>query len=572
MTLEAPLAQVYDAVQLNRRWWHRLLPFPDMVQAFARFPAPVLVAAAAALTVVGDELNLPVVSHVDEDWLEAALLLFFTSLLPSLFFEARAFPRLISGLSGLAGLALAMCWWLLPPGWGPGVNGAAVMAGIGMAMLCGIAAFRIRTSNLDPFWIWHQRVFLHGIFAVVGAGLLVLGLLAIDRSLDLLFGIDLNSLVTEIIIPVVFLFLVPVSWLAAIAPVSDLPDRVGAEDTIILKGISLITRFIAVPLLAVYAALLIAYAAKIALDGTLPQNQVGWMVTAFGTTGAAAILALYPDRHGGNGFVRLFWRYWFPVTLLPLGLLGIAIWERVSAYGLTEERVLLVGGFVWLIILALSYTVLRGARDIRLISGLAGLMLLVFSVGPFNLQALSIQSQAGRLIEAAEKLTADASDEVSGHVMKGALDYLRRHDVPDAVVKLATARGFSPDEEGKADTAAIQNFLTQEFGLDRIAKQITAPRSISIGLEQGRVDLGAGLDLHGPFMLQASSDRMKATVGGIELSLSGPTLIVKDGAAEIVLDYAALFEAEPFRNRPLDRMTRRVSWVQGTSRSSFKMV
>ncbi|MEM8876936.1 MAG: DUF4153 domain-containing protein [Pseudomonadota bacterium] len=543
-------------------WWQRLIPFPDMGAAIVRFPAPAAVAAAAALTVIGDELSLPVFSALDDDWLEAALLLFFSSLLPTLFLEGRGAKTPWPAFAGILGLGLAACWWLLPDRWGPDVDGAAIIAAVAIAMLCGIAAFPNRKANLDTFWIWHQRVILHGLFALVGAALLVIGLIAIERSLDLLFGIDLNDFVIEIVLPAVFLFLVPLSWLAALPVIGTLPAQVGEEDSVILRGISIIARFIAVPLLATYAALLIAYGAKIAIEGALPRNQIGWMVTAFGTTGAAAILALYPDRQGSNAFVRLFWRCWFPVTLLPLGLLAVALWQRVFGYGLTEERVLLAGGFIWLTILAVTYTVMRGARDIRLISGLAAVLLLILSVGPFNLEALSVNNQAGRFLAAASHVDSGQAGEGERRAMKGAIDYLRVYRLPDGVLALATEKGFVAEGEDVEDgrTREITRFLSDHYKLNEVEVATPRPRNQFLALRDGGVvDIASSLRLHGPVSLRGQAANSTTEAAGLTFSLDGTGLAVESQSQRLVVDLEPLFRDARQRDRPLSEMVRLIS-------------
>ena len=50
----------------------------------------------------------------------------------------------------------------------------------------------------------------------------------------------------------------------------------------------ILTDFVAVPLLAVYAALLHAYALKILVTGELPRNQIGWMMLVLRARGARA--------------------------------------------------------------------------------------------------------------------------------------------------------------------------------------------------------------------------------------------------------------------------------------------
>jgi hypothetical protein len=49
-----------------------------------------------------------------------------------------------------------------------------------------------------------------------------------------------------------------------------------------------------VPLLVIYALILLAYAAQIAITQKLPQGMIGWMVLGFVVTGAATWLIVHP--------------------------------------------------------------------------------------------------------------------------------------------------------------------------------------------------------------------------------------------------------------------------------------
>jgi hypothetical protein len=105
--------------------------------------------------------------------------------------------------------------------------------------------------------------------------------------------------------------------------------------------------------------------------------------------------------------VRLFRTWWFWLTLAPLVLFFVAVWVRIDAYGLTAERILLLAGGVWAVVLALLFIIRRG--DIRLIPGLAGAILLLLSVGPWNFSYLAQSTQAMRLDALVMNAGADKS-------------------------------------------------------------------------------------------------------------------------------------------------------------------
>ena len=105
---------------------------------------------------------------------------------------------------------------------------------------------------------------------------------------------------------------------------------------------------------------------KIGLAGTLPKGTLGSLVVGYLLAGAATLLLAYPIRDSGGALVRLFWRYWVWLSVLPVLLLFLAVYTRIAAYGLTEPRyaVVLIG--VWALILAVWRMVRRGENfDLR---------------------------------------------------------------------------------------------------------------------------------------------------------------------------------------------------------------
>lgn len=155
------------------------------------------------------------------------------------------------------------------------------------------------------------------------------------------------------------------------------------------------------PLLLIYGLILLAYAGQIAFTQTLPQGVIGWMVLGFIIVGATTWLVLYPPFMRSRGLVRAFRRSWFWLTLIPLVLFVLAVWVRVDNYGLTPERVMLIGGGVWAI--AVTVVFLTGRGDIRLIPGLAALILVPLTVGPLNIGNWPRLDQAARLDAAMDR-------------------------------------------------------------------------------------------------------------------------------------------------------------------------
>jgi hypothetical protein len=201
---------------------------------------------------------------------------------------------------------------------------------------------------------------------------------------------------------------------------------------------------------------------------------------------------------------------------------------------LTEERVVLVAGGAWAVLLTLAYLVPRRG-DIRLIPGLAAALLLVFSVGPWNFAQWPRLDQMGRLraslAEAGQtgpESTPDWPAETRGQARES-IRYLTRTDEGKSMLAaLASDLGFEPVENP-----------------DAYADLFAVP-SVAPGTPSGPTRLtraGAPVDLAAtPVLLGrvAMSGGTVAVAGGPDLSLSEGGLVLNDGRADrqvVALDH-----------------------------------
>jgi hypothetical protein len=169
------------------------------------------------------------------------------------------------------------------------------------------------------------------------------------------------------------------------------------------RGISVLVNYVLVPMALVYALILHAYAVKIVLDGNLPRNQIGLMVTIFALGGTGAWLIAWPWRETGSRLLRWFVQGWFWLTIVPAILLVVAVWERVSAYGVTPERYGLVIVAIWLAIVTLYLAIRRNRADMRMLLGSFAVLVLIGAGGSWGANGLTISDQFARL----SKLLAD---------------------------------------------------------------------------------------------------------------------------------------------------------------------
>src|SRR5690606_12089240 len=120
--------------------------------------------------------------------------------------------------------------------------------------------------------------------------LIMLGLVSIERALAVLFRIGTGEFLYRWVTPVVFGRVAPVYWLSTLPRLSDYDAAALDRPDFVMAAGGAIARFVAAPLLFVYAAILLVYAVQIAVTQTLPQGMLGWMVLGFVVSGAATWL------------------------------------------------------------------------------------------------------------------------------------------------------------------------------------------------------------------------------------------------------------------------------------------
>ena len=410
-------------------WSERLAP--DVLRTWRRFPLAVplqVLATLVALAVINDWL-----SSRDEFWARAfgglATGAAF-SVAGNLFAESRLDRRRLGlVLAYVVPLAVvALCQVRDSTNFVPYLLPVISIFWMSVAGFLRIGKGVDAAAQQDRFWWLNHRAFTSAVLAVAGFVIVSIGFFAIEQSLSILFGLRTGDVFEKGVLPVAGLLLAPVYWLATLPRLDEYEPGSLVEPDFISRAIGFLGQFILAPILIAYAAILLAYAAQIALSRQFPNGMLGWMVLGFTSSGAATWLLLHPAFLRGRLLVGFFRRAWFWMTIVPLGLFAVAVGMRIGAYGLTVERMLLVAGGVWAGALTLAFLLGRG--DIRFIPGVAGLLFVVLSIGPWNLVNAPRVDQALRLERAlteagasgkggAPHWTPETADDA-----KGAIGYL----------------------------------------------------------------------------------------------------------------------------------------------------
>jgi hypothetical protein len=315
----------------------------------------------------------------------------------------------------------------------------------GLMPLLMIAGYLHRGAEQGALWLFNMRLWLSALLAIIVGLIFAGGLSAIIESLRFLFNVDVPHNAHEHVWATAAALIAPIYGLS-LAP-RDLTEEVEiaqSRDTLIERGVSVLVNYVMVPIAVIYALILHAYAVKVLVEGVLPRGQIGLMVTIFALGGTATWLIAWPWRDSGARLLRLYMRGWFWLTIVPAILLVFALWERVSAYGVTPDRYGIGVVAVWLVIVTAYLAIRRNRADMRLILGSLALLLLIGSTGPWGANSVSINSQYGRLVTWFDRemlLTPDRK-------------------IVEPIPKIS--------DDGKREIHAIVNALNEMDGLDKL--------------------------------------------------------------------------------------------------------
>jgi hypothetical protein len=245
----------------------------------------------------------------------------------------------------------------------------------------------------NGFWHYAKALVTRAATVVFFAGVLQAGLSLALVALDQLFGIDIPgkrygelwTMIAGLFSTLFFLAGMPEN-LATLEQECDYP-----------KGLKIFAQYILSTVLLVYLFILYAYLAKIVFAWSWPKGWVSTLILGFSATGLVALLLIWPIRNQEeNRWSRLVWRSFFFVLIPMVIMLPLAVWRRISEYGITESRYLAIAVSLYLALLVVYFTISR-VKNIKFIPGLLGLFALLACFGPWSAFSISEASQKNRL-------------------------------------------------------------------------------------------------------------------------------------------------------------------------------
>jgi hypothetical protein len=249
------------------------------------------------------------------------------------------------------------------------------------------------SDQLNGFWHYNksllQRIFLAALFSVTLYAGLAIALAAIDQ----LFGVDVpGKRYGELGLFILGIF---ATWFFLAGVPEDLDGLETLTDY--PRVLKIFGQYILSPLLLVYLVILYAYLVKITIEWSWPKGVVSGLVFGFAAIGISAYLLFYPIRDKNeNSWIKVAAR-WFWIVMIPLiVVLQLAIWRRVSEYGITENRYFAMGLGVWLAAMVVYFLVSK-TKSIKVLPASICVVALLTSFGPWGVFRVSERSQVDRL-------------------------------------------------------------------------------------------------------------------------------------------------------------------------------
>ena len=522
---------------------------PDLWQTVVRFPVPAL--CIAVLVVVA---NMPVGDSIgffpdgwDEDTMPLTHRQFYGSLAAGflasgaahLFAEGRRWSRAagatLAAVCAFAVLVLFLSHRAFDLQW------PFLLSGLVLAVM--VAGYFHRNADDAALWMFNMRLAIAILAAIVASAVFALGLVAIVGSLDYLFATAISRVIIEHSIATGVVLVGPIFGLSMVP--RDLSERFrpGEQSGLLRTGPRLLLNSLLIPLLLVYVVILHVYAAKVLFDWDLPRGQVGIIVLIFALGGSAVWLIGLPWREQGSVLVRFFEKVWFWCLIVPLVLLAIGTWRRVSEYGVTPERYGLIVLGVWIAFLIVWRTVGAQALLPRAVLSSLSALLILSSFGPWGAGAVSVGSQHARLIALLQdggivrdgRLIASEGDagatvsleEADSDEIWAVAHFLRSADRLDKLAPLFDGHENNPFA-GRVDTATIDD-VVMAMGIARPASEAPWGRN-AVTLEY-RAELPATLEIDGPALFSGPHRfGQNATAGQDEnprINLEGELVVVR---------------------------------------------
>ncbi len=330
---------------------------------------------------------------------------------------------------------------------------------IGLFLLISFAPFMI-VGGVSGFWHFNKAMLLRFLTAVIYSFVLYvgvsIGLLAVDK----LFNAHIDSKVyLDLWVVIAGIFN---TWFFLAGLPSNFDEL--EVSTAYPKGLKIFTQYILLPLVSLYLLILYSYEIKILFTSRWPEGWVVYLVIYFSISGILSLLLVWPIRNDeGQHWIKNFTRFFY-LALFPLiVLLILAIYKRISQYGITEFRYFVLLLALWLIFIA-SYFLISKAKNIKLIPVSLCLIAFCSSFGPWGAFNVSKFSQLKHMesILIKNKMLDSKNHYISGKEIKWK-DHFELSSVVQYLVEMHGFKAMQPYLRSNLDSL-LKNELSHSSG------------------------------------------------------------------------------------------------------------
>jgi hypothetical protein len=331
----------------------------------------------------------------------------------------------------------------------------------------------LEAGKLNGFWQYNRILFVRILAAMLYSGFLYAGLALALGSLDFLFDVDLHDeLYLDLFYVIAGVFN---TWFFLAGVPSEFAGLDENEEY--PRGIKIFSQYVLLTLLCLYLVILYIYACKIVFLWSWPKGLVSYLVACVAVLGILTLLLIHPYGNlPGNSWIKKFSRAYYVILLPLIVLLFIAIGMRVSDYGVTINRYVIVLLGVWLTIVCAYF--ISGRQNIKFIPISLAVILMLVCFGYWGIFSVSERSQVSRLRAILEQEGILKDGKIQNEVMwlhdslpKSliAVDRERTNDgkmVDSLHNEVASIMDYLDDHHG---FASIRNWYSQD--LDSIVKE-----------------------------------------------------------------------------------------------------
>ena len=224
--------------------------------------------------------------------------------------------------------------------------------------------------------------------SILFSGVLYLGLVLALAAIQALFDVDIDAKRYG------QLFVLCLGIVNTWTYLSDFPKTVYGQRSITYnKALEVFVKYILIPLVLLYMIILYAYAFKILLQWSLPKGWVSYLVTALALLGFSIQVMVNPVQKTIKSWIINRFYPWFYILLLPLIiLLFVAIFRRISDYGVTENRYFVLTLALWILGMVL-YLLFSKKRPLKVLPISLGILTILSSFGFWGAFSVSKKSQ-----------------------------------------------------------------------------------------------------------------------------------------------------------------------------------